>query len=237
MNRLLMICVSKGRPDRIQTMIDSYRSTVKGTTNLLVCLDSEDERKGEYELDDMIVIERHPNWYTSVANEITSEFMPEYDYYGLVDDDYIFRTEGWDIKMVDRLINESNGWGISYANDLWADSSVVCRHPSVPIISKKMIDAVGYMIYPELHHFKIDTFMRDLVDPLGMLYFNEDVVIEHMHAVQGKAKNDDSYKWSYSIQEQRHGTTQFLLWKHLGLVRDQRKIKNAMKIEKEKGEG
>jgi len=56
MNRLLMICVSKGRPDRIQTMIDSYRSTVKGTTNLLVCLDSEDERKGEYELDDMIVI-------------------------------------------------------------------------------------------------------------------------------------------------------------------------------------
>lgn len=233
MSSLLMICCSLGRPHRIKEMLESYEATKSlDSTDILICLNSSDTRLSEYDYlkPKYNIITRNPNYYTPVANEITS--TSSYDYYGLVDDDYIFRTPSWDKIMVNTLASKGKGWGISYVNDLWHDSSVVFRHPSVPIMSAKQIKTVGYMILPTLNHFKIDTYMRDLVEPLGLLFYHPEVIVEHMHFHQKKAPDDASYRWSYCPEEWQHGEKEYRIWKNLQADKDRAKIINAIETEK-----
>lgn len=230
-----MICCSKGRPHRLPDMLDSYHKTkANPDTDMVICLNPSDTRVKEYDAvtEGYRVMYRDPNYYTPVANEVSLSLMPEYDYYSLVDDDYLFRSSGWDTELIGTL-EAHNGWGIAYCNDLWPDSSVKFRHPSVPVMSKKMIDTVGYMVLPTLNHFKIDTYMRDLTEPLGLLFFREDVIVEHMHLHNKKAPDDDSYRWSYCPEEWNHGEKEYRLWCAMQADKDRQKIANA--IAKEKG--
>ena len=233
MNRLLMICCSKGRPHRIPEMINSYETTKQGNTDIIFCLNPYDDKLKDYDsiLNGRVVIHRNPNYYTPTANEVALSLSPGYDYYGLVDDDYIFRTAGWDVELTKTVNEKGNGWGIAYCNDLWPDSSVLFRHPSVPIVSAKIIKTIGYMILPTLNHFKIDTFMRDLTEPLSLLFFREDIVIEHMHLHNGKAPTDASYQWSYCPEEWHHGEKHYKYWVNMQKDNDHKKIIAAMNKE------
>lgn len=224
-NRLLMVCCTKNRPDRIQDMLRSFYETKNYCTDLIVCLDKEDKRLAEYApvLKDIEHIMEHPNYQTKMMNLVTTKLKKGYKYYGLMNDDHIFRTKNWDVEMID-TIEKNGGWGIAHANDLWYNSSVVLRHPSCFIISANIINAVGYCIYPELNHFGVDDYLRDLTEPLGLLFFREDVVIEHMHVHNGKAQMDENYQWGYCEEEVTYGNRVYNLWRILKSDRDRGRI-------------
>lgn len=236
-DKVLMICCTKNRPDRIQEMIKSYNQT-KGSdnTDIIYCLDKEDKRLAEYTpiLKGNKIITEHPNYQTPMFNLISKKLYPDYNYYGLVNDDHIFRTKDWDIELVNTVKEKGGGFGIAHANCLWYDSDVLCRHPSCFVYSNKIIKALEYAIYPDLQHYKIDTYLRDLTEPLGLLFYREDVIVEHMHYHVGKAENDENYEWGYCAEEQAWGGKHFGLWSVLWAERDRDRIKKAMLKEAEK---
>lgn len=235
-DRALMICCTKGRPDRIQEMLSSYKNT-KGlnTTDMIFFLDKNDKRLAEYDsvLTGRQVFVEDPNYQTPMFNLTCKLLYPNYDYYGLINDDHVFRTKNWDIELIKTIKEKGGGFGLAHANALWHDSDVICRHPSAFLISANIIKALSYAIYPELRHFKLDTYFRDLTEPLGLLFFREDVIIEHMHLHVGKALIDDNYIWGYCAEEQAWGENKFAKWKLLYSERDRRLIKKAINKNKE----
>lgn len=235
--KTLMICCTKNRPDRIQEMIKSFYETRQSElTQIVYCLDTKDKNLEKYYsvLGENIIIMANPNYQTPMFNLIAKELFKDFDYYGLVNDDHIFRTKGWDTELVKTVEEKGNGWGIAHANCLWHDSDIVCRHPSCFVFSNKIIRLLDYAIYPELRHYKIDTYLRDLTEPLGLLFFREDVIIEHMHVHVGKAEMDENYKWGYCSEERAWGDQKFAKWKLTFGPTDRLRIQKAM--EKEKGE-
>ena len=235
-DKTLIMCCTKNRPLICKRMYESFLKT-KGSkyTQMIFCYDYEDTHLATYHklFPDEVSMIAHPNYQTPMFNMITKVYHTDYDYYGLINDDHIFRTDNWDIELIKTIKEKGNGYGIAHANSLWFESDVVCRHPSAFLISTKTIKPLTYAIYPELRHFKIDTYLRDLTEPLGLLFYREDIVIEHMHAHQKKAEMDDNYTWGYCAEEQALGDRTYAKWRLVWADKDREKIKKA--IEKERG--
>jgi hypothetical protein len=232
-SKVLLICCTKNRPHILPRMIKSFNDT-KGSddTKLIYCLDKEDINLAEYQrlLKDEITTVDTPNYQTKTFNWVTKVLFPDFDYHGI-----IIRTKNWDLEFIKTIEKEGKGWGIAHANSLWHDSDIVCRHPSGFIISANIIKVLDYAIYPELRHFKIDTYLRDLTEPLGLLFYRPDIVIEHMHAHVGKAVTDENYEWGYSSEEMAWGDHKYAIWRLMWADRDRKRIKRA--IEKGQSNG
>ena len=84
------------------------------------------------------------------------------------------------------------------------------------------------MIWPGLNNFKTDTYLRDLVEPLGLQFYRDDIIIEHMHVHVGKAEMDDNYRWSYCAEEQSLGNMEYSKWRMIWAEIDRNKIRNAL---------
>ena len=90
-------------------------------------------------------------------------------------------------------------------------------------------------MYPEFRHFKQDTYLRTLFEPLGLQYYRDDVVIEHMHVTQHKAPMDANYEWGYSPEEMTYGGVILNKWMDMYAKRDRdlmQKVVDEKKVEK-----
>ena len=168
-----------------------------------------------------------PRRYIIHSYNAITEANPGYDYYFPANDDHFCVTEGWDEKLVKLLEEKSNGWGCAMAADKLTDWTKH-PHPSGCIISKKTIDTLGYMCYPELHHIGNDVIMGKLFGNLGILHGAHDVLIEHRHWVNGMRAFDDNYRWVYSKEEQGYGDGKVMEYLYRQYETDRRKIQEAM---------
>ena len=238
-NRILMICYSKGRPHRIGEMIESFDKT-KGldTTDIIFCLDNNDSKYFEYEpvLRGRKVISMSPNYATKAVDKIVKGMGLDYDYWGVVNDDHIFRTENWDKEFVRTLYERSYGVGLVSANTLWFSSDITYRHPGVFIMNWEISQKMDYVFPPAFNNFSLDTFLRDLFEPLGLIYYREDIIIEHMHAHQNKAELDETYRWGYSQKEMANGILSLANWTIERSEIDRKVVEQVYEEAKQKGE-
>ena len=231
MDKTLIICNTKNRPQICQRMLTSFHDTrgLEGT-QIVFCLDYTDKHLHEYVdvLADELVMIKTPNYVAPVVNMVTKQLRTDYDYYGIINDDHVYRTKDWDKELIGTIKDKGNGWGMAHANCLWHDSDIVCRHPSGLVLSANIVKVLDYLIWPGLRNFKTDTYLRDLVEPLKLQFYREDVVIEHMHVNVGKAEMDDNYRWSYCAEEQTLGNIEYAKWKLMWGERDRNKIRKAL---------
>ena len=174
-DRLLLSCPSRGRPDRIQEMLNSFDETKSDGTSIYIVLDDDDPKLIDY----LKILNGRPyeirkrDLLAQIHNYIVM-FHPAYDYYMPINDDVIFRTKGWDNILVETIENRGGGWGISYGNDLCGN--VRWELPTFGCISGNIVKTLGY-IYPiELRALFGDTFLLDLGRALGRLFYCQDVV-------------------------------------------------------------
>lgn len=216
--RLLMICASANRPERLTEMLNSYKAfTHDAKTHLLVYISKDDAQYKHY----IPIVQKFANKdivfyvdkerYSIEVYNFISKIFRDYDYYGVLNDDHIIMTHDWDKELI-ASVEAIGGWGIAHANDLWPSSSVDCDHPSSFVMSGNIIKFFGYMVLPVLHHFAADDYLRDIVKPIDRLVFRSDVVIEHRHAHCGKASLDCNYRWVYSKEEMDFGHRHYMLW-------------------------
>jgi hypothetical protein len=219
MRKLLMICPSYKRPDRIREMIDSFNSTKSNFTELFVYCSSNGLSGYKDSLKDIKYISDDKRYMTEILNHVFN-INPNEQYYGFVHDDHIFRTNKWDEKMISNI----DGIGVSYPNDLWPDSCVKWRHASCFIMSGEIPRCLGYILHPKFKHIGTDTSIRDLCEALGIYHYCSDVIVEHMHYNIGKADNDESYKYVYSDESCREGDKIYRWWKGEVLPKDAEKL-------------
>jgi hypothetical protein len=61
-------------------------------------------------------------------------------------------------------------------------------------MQSRMIKALGFMAPPAMRHLYLDNFWKELGEAVGGLVYLPDVIIEHLHPVNGKAEWDERYR-------------------------------------------
>jgi hypothetical protein len=115
-------------------------------------------------------------------------------YVMLINDDVVFRTPAWDVRIADAFAQFPDDVALVYGNDLDQRES----RPTFPIISRTACDAIGSIsprgycsLHIESHLF--DIFKR--LARLGMrrIAYLDEVVFEHTHYTSGEADRETTY--------------------------------------------
>jgi hypothetical protein len=122
---------------------------------------------------------------------------PDAAQYGWLADDTIPRTPGWDTE----LEQAAGDWRLAYAHDLYLSA----RDPQEVKAGRdlttglcwggELVRAVGWWAPPWLRQAAIDLTWLDLIQPLGLFSYREDVVVEHKSWRNGKRPRDDGDEW------------------------------------------
>ena len=232
MPKLLSMCPSGIRPDRIQEMLSSFDKTKSEGTDIAIYVSETDPKLEEYKqvLKDRNLIIGKKLHIVNVFNYFSCELFPDYQYYQTIDDDHIYHTPGWDKILINDIETKGNGWGIACGKDLihvgkeWEQPDFF---PSAQIISANIVKALGYYCTPLIEHVCCDLFFRDIANGIGKFFKNPDVIIEHKHWCGGKVACDDQYRFSTGQKQMEKDTLAYQLWCSRDRNNDIRKILNA----------
>lgn len=219
MDRLLLSCPSRGRPQKIKEMLDSYYKTKSAGTDLVIYLDDDDPKLAEYDLHGSKIWVLPRMHVAQIHNWIAKQY-PEYDYYMPINDDVIFRTKGWDKILIDEIKVKGDGWGISYGNDLCGNISH--ELPTFGMLSANIVNTLGYVYPKELLALFGDTYLLDLGRAIGKIFYCASVTIEH----QRPASNADDVRISDEFNKRERAAYASYIDKNLD--RDVAKIFDAI---------
>jgi hypothetical protein len=178
--KILWICPSRKRPDRLERLIKSWKTTTTNQSNLLVVIDSDDSSYED-------LIKQYPEvmWeitepvfgsFLHLINAKATKYSTEYNYIGFMEDDIVFETVGYESRFISKL-KELGKTGIVHARDGIDKRKFI----SIPVINTHIIRTLGWFAPPCLKSLWADNFWRALADHLGTYFKFEDIVIRHYH--------------------------------------------------------
>lgn len=206
MKNLLVICPSRGRPLMCLTMAQSFRRTATSGTDLLICIDEDDPQLEKYkELLKNFKLVIGPRATTTEI--INRNIDLEYNYLSVTNDDFFYKTEEWDHKLIMSIIFGGNP-GIAYGNDLCAGVHI----PTTSVISREIIATLGWLQLPGLKHLFGDNVWCQIGRGAKCLHYNQEVFIEHRHVFARKMQEDETFKFTNSKEMYEHDEKVFLDW-------------------------
>lgn len=197
--RVLVIIPSRGRPGRLMDSLGELLATSGPGTHVAVACDEDDPQAGAYAELAALVREAWPGrtfWHRGRRRTMAGwtnhlavwPRAARYPYLASLGDDHVPRTQGWDAMLVAAL-DPHDGEGIAYGDDGHQHENM----PTAPLISRGIIDALGWLVLPGTASKFMDNAWRDLGDLAGCLRYVPEVVIEHVHPDAGKASWDETY--------------------------------------------
>jgi hypothetical protein len=185
MNKMLMIVPSRKRPKSCDEVLIEFNRTAT-CSDILFGLDDDD--KSVYSPEVLAKAEINPRMRMGgTLNFLAKKYADKYEYLGFMGDDHRPRTVGWDARLCDAIGEEP---GVAYGNDLLQGKNL----PTAVVLSSHIVQRIGYMVPPVLVHMYMDNFWKDFGEGIWNLQYLDDVVIEHMHYLAGKAINDLQYQ-------------------------------------------
>lgn len=188
--KMLALIPSRGRPQAAKELKDTFGQT-ESTCKLLFAIDEDDDTKQEY-IDFVgqdMVLETPSAGVRGVVyplNYWTRKFKDDYDYFAFMGDDHRPRTTRWDTSFAKFI---DMGADIVYGDDLFQGKNLA----TAGVISARVVRAFNGMAPDCLQHLYIDNFWMQIGFDLGTIYYVPDIIIEHLHFINGKAPLDDLY--------------------------------------------
>lgn len=185
---ITVICPSRERPDKAYDAFQSFLSTVSTpAVAMFFVVDRDDPKRAgylEYGLPMIDFLQYEKGGMGPPLNAAAKALAAKSQILGFIGDDHRFRTPNWDV-MVNTALKDG---GICYGNDLGRPDL-----PTQVFMSSQIVQALGWMCLPKAKHLYLDDTWRVLGEKAECLYYIEDMIIEHMHPVYGKAENDAGY--------------------------------------------
>lgn len=115
-------------------------------------------------------------------------------YVMLMNDDAVFRTIGWDVRVLEAARRFPDNIALIYGNDLDQGKLV----PTFPILPRAVCDVLGEICPRSYQNLHIESHLMDIFKQLAKLghdriCYLQDVIFEHMHHAIGKATLDSIY--------------------------------------------
>lgn len=179
-----------GRPERCQKMLDRVTDLGPSERGLLIV------NAGPRQ-DDYGSVRLPPGWEVLYLAEDTRlaptlnlilALYPDEPWYGIITDDQIPTTPGWDILLPKAL---GNGTFIVSSNDGWQAPN---RLHGALVFDGDFIRKVGYFAPPGFVHMFVDDVWETLASRLRCARFVMDVMVEHHHHINNKSAMDAVYE-------------------------------------------
>jgi hypothetical protein len=220
-----MVVPSRGRPHAIEPLFEDWRSNTD-RADLLIAVDRDDPELFEYAR----VCSRNDIWVTvgprlgmaGTLNRVAVDLSGEECAIGFMGDDHRTRTPGWDVMFLKVL--ERPGPQIVYGNDL-LQGEKMC---TAVVMTSDIIRTLGYMSPPVLRHLCLDLTWMAWGKGLNRLTYFDDVIIEHLHPIAGKAALDAGYVRVNSPQTTAADHAAFYAYLESGLEDDLEKLRGLL---------
>ena len=118
-----------------------------------------------------LIVDDTPGTTTSIINRIFNE-NPNYEWYHIANDDFIYHTYGWD------EILQSDG--VAYANDGFLKEGLC----TISLINGNWARAVGWLQLPSVDFLYGDNVWMTIAKNLGKAYYRNEVNIQHKHMIK-----------------------------------------------------
>lgn len=193
---LAVVIPTRGRPENAARLAEAFRVTsTLGALPVFVADEDDPALPGYKELMRERVIDRLFIYGATEGgkglcfplNYVARRWSTQVEYVGFMGDDHLPRTRGWDEQMAGEL--DSLEPRIAYGNDLLQGANL----PTAVFMQSRMIRAMGVMAPQVMRHLYLDNFWKELGERVGGLRYRDDVIIEHLHPVAGKAAMDEGY--------------------------------------------
>lgn len=193
MRGLLIVVPSRGRPASIARLHAAMAETCTADTVLAVGLDDDDEHNYgrlpgiEYE------VRAGMHLMTAWANELAVPRAGRFRAIGVLGDDNVPRTPGWDARVLAALEDDP----FTFGNDLYPrePGSMSCHI----FMRSGVVRALGHIGAPEISHMYVDVGWFAWGTATSISYL-DDVIIDHLHYSVGKSAPDAVYATSYACQ-------------------------------------
>jgi len=198
----------------VRELIEEWDDTT-GTADLLIAVDNDDPMLEAYQTLDLDVrsIPGILSFYYGprkrigpTLNQLAVENCSEYMALGFMGDDHRPRTVNWDMLYMHELMEM--GTGIVYGNDLLQGENI----PTQVAMTSDIVRAMGYMVPPKCIHLFFDNMWKVLGTELDRLVYLPEVIVEHMHPINGKSDVDSGYIEVNSPATYAHDQREFELW-------------------------
>ena len=182
----MIVLPSRGRPHNFRRLVDACLRT-KTTDPAVVRLDHDDETLQGYlevELPDswkVVVGNRLP--LSGIYNEVYSA-MSEAKHWIFIADDVVPLTDSWDVKLAE--VAGSDGMAVPSGGH---DPSGAPHF----VLGGDLVREIGWLSLPGLDRLYIDTVWQKIAEERGVLRRVPDVVLEHRHFSNKKARIDATY--------------------------------------------
>ncbi len=179
MDRVLLTCPTRGRPELLENMLKSFYETRSENTDILICIDDDDLCLEEYHKmlygKQQYYIQPRQN-VAQIHNFLVRE-NPGYDFYMPINDDITFLTKDWDKKLISAIKERGDGFGIVYGDDMTGNDKF--ELPTFGMVSANIVNTLGYFYPLELKMMFGDTFLLDIGRAIGKLFYCPNVKIKH----------------------------------------------------------
>lgn len=189
MSDLAIIVPSRGRPDQFSGLFASWRSTTRGRSELVACLDDDDPTGDDYPPDAPgLTYMRGPrrglvSWTNSAAIRVVGRCRA----IASLGDDH--RLVGdWEDAVLDAL--DDLGTGIVYGDDGIQGESL----PTACFMTSDIVAMLGFMAPPPIEHLYCDNYWLELGRRAGCLRYLPHVSTPHLHPIAGRGEWDDTYR-------------------------------------------
>lgn len=227
---LTVFVPTRSRPKNIRDFAGTFCESLAGFTDLIFVLDDDDPdlaqsikriaNDWDYEVVSSVnrgMVEGLNTAFCRRRDEGTLGFAV-----GFMGDDHRPRSWGWDLDYIDVLKDIETGF--VYGNDLLQGGIM----PTQVAFTTDIAVTLGWMAPPVLHHLCVDLVWRELGNAIGRLEYLDDVIVEHMHPLAGKARMDRGYRIANSTVMARHDTAAYELYMGTDFSRDVEKLKGLL---------
>jgi hypothetical protein len=180
-----LLCPTRKRPERLRQMIDSVWDTATVIPEILCYVSHDDD---SYDKSVPVPFIRGPRLTMS---DLWNALVPHArgDIFMLCADDVIFRTPGWDREIEKAFAEVPDKILLAFADDGSPNGK---RFASLPFVSRKWVETLGYFTGPGFSADYSDTWPFDVATMIGRVKYVP-VLIEHMHHLWGKSAKDEVY--------------------------------------------
>lgn len=188
---LAILVPSRGRPGNLHRLADAVQRTAIMDWRMIVRLDDDDPRAGDYEPLPHVTYIRGPRTrYGASMNELAGVASEAgFPYLALLADDVLPETPGWDALLIESLRSRL---GVAYGSD----GLEHLHGPDLPthvVVPTELYNRLGWVVLPALRHLFADNVWRELGKGIGNFQYVPAAKLTHLHPWGGLADRDDTY--------------------------------------------
>lgn len=188
---------TRQRPGLAKRLLESIRETTfdSSMVEIIIYMDDDDTISHDIEVEDLNIIKLIKPQSRSMGEIFRDCFdLSSGRYIMFMNDDAVFRTKNWDIKVMETFNKFPDEIAFVYCNDLDQGKCV----PTFPILSRKTCELMGKVCPAGYLNLHIESHLIDIFKQLkyighDRIVYLKDVIIEHLHYIVSKSVYDKTY--------------------------------------------